>query len=78
MRALRSINKYLWKYKWLLLSGTLFVGLANAFQVIAPRYIGEMIDIVDRNSDAIIGGNDAELANDVYHSVLICGLFSLL
>ncbi|MBK8344190.1 MAG: ABC transporter ATP-binding protein [Bacteroidetes bacterium] len=77
MRALRSINKYLWKYMWLLLSGTLFVGLANAFQVIAPRYIGEMIDIVDRNSDAIIGGNDAELANDVYHSVLICGLFFL-
>ena len=74
MRALRSINKYLWKYKWLLLSGTLFVGLANAFQVIAPRYIGEMIDMVDRNRDAIIGGNDTELANDVYRSVLISGL----
>ncbi len=77
MRALKSVNKYLWKYKWLFLTGTLFVGLANVFQVYAPHYIGDMIDLVTTNYDAIVSGNNNDLAENVYRSVLISGLLFL-
>ena len=77
MRALKSVNKYLWRYRWLLLTGILFVGLANVFQVYAPRYIGEMIDLVTINFDAVVKQNDTKLADDVYRGVLISGLLFL-
>ncbi len=77
MRALKSVNKYLWRYRWLLLTGILFVGLANVFQVYAPRYIGEMIDLVTVNFDAVVKQNDTKLADDVYRGVLISGLLFL-
>ncbi len=77
MRALKSVNKYLWRYRWLLLTGILFVGLANVFQVYAPRYIGEMIDLVTVNFDAVVKQNDTTLANEVYRGVLISGLLFL-
>jgi ABC-type multidrug transport system fused ATPase/permease subunit len=69
MRALKSVNKYLWRYRWLLLTGILFVGLANVFQVYAPRYIGEMIDLVTVNFDAVVKQNDTKLADEVYRGV---------
>jgi len=77
MRALKSVNKYLWRYRWLLLTGILFVGLANVFQVYAPRYIGEMIDLVTVNFDAVVKQNDTKLADEVYRGVLISGLLFL-
>lgn len=77
MRALKSVNKYLWRYRWLLLTGLLFVGLANVFQVYAPRYIGEMIDLVTINFDAVVKQNDTTLADEVYRGVLISGLLFL-
>lgn len=77
MRALKSVNKYLWRYRWLLLTGILFVGLANVFQVYAPRYIGEMIDLVTINFDAVVKQNDTTLADEVYRGVLISGLLFL-
>jgi len=77
MRALKSVNKYLWKYKWLFLTGTLFVGLANLFQVYAPHYIGDMIDLVIANYDAIVNGSNDDLAENVYRGVMISGLLFL-
>jgi ATP-binding cassette, subfamily B, multidrug efflux pump len=77
MRALKSVNKYLWRYKWLFLTGTLFVGLANLFQVYAPHYIGDMIDLVTNNYNALVNGNDKNLADEVYRGVLISGLLFL-
>ena len=60
-----------------MLTGILFVGLANVFQVYAPRYIGEMIDLVTVNFDAVVKQNDTKLADDVYRGVLISGLLFL-
>jgi len=60
-----------------LLTGILFVGLANVFQVYAPRYIGEMIDLVTVNFDAVVKQNDTKLADEVYRGVLISGLLFL-
>ncbi len=50
MRQLRSLDKYFLQYKWLFLTGTLLVALSNVFQVFAPHYIGDMIDLV-RDAD---------------------------
>ncbi|MBK9455855.1 MAG: hypothetical protein IPO24_09850 [Bacteroidetes bacterium] len=47
------------------------------FQVYAPRYIGEMIDLVTINFDAVVKQNDTKLADDVYRGVLISGLLFL-
>lgn len=78
MRALQSVNKYLWKYKWLFLTGALFVGLANLFQVYAPRYIGDMIDLVSDNYNAIVDNNDATLEQTIYRGILINGALFIL
>jgi ATP-binding cassette, subfamily B, multidrug efflux pump len=74
MRTLRSLNKYLWRYKWLVLSGLLFIILANLFQVYSPRFIGDMIDTVDKNKDAVLANEDKSLKNDVFAAVLRGGL----
>ena len=74
MNALRPVHQYLLKYKWLFLAGTLFVGLANLFQVYAPHFIGDMIDAVAENADTVINGTDSEKASAVYRFILINAL----
>ncbi len=49
MRALKAINRYFYKYKWLLLLGVLFVITSNIFGLFTPEYIRYTIDIVKEN-----------------------------
>lgn len=77
MRALQPVHRYLIKYKWLFLTGALFVGLANLFQVIAPSYIGRMVDLVDVHKDEIIKGENKELERTVFNGLLINALLFL-
>ncbi|MBK9336588.1 MAG: ABC transporter ATP-binding protein [Lewinellaceae bacterium] len=46
MRHLAYLNKFIWKYRWRLLLGILFVGLANWFRVWQPKVIREAMDTV--------------------------------
>jgi ATP-binding cassette, subfamily B, multidrug efflux pump len=46
MKQLSSLNKYFWKYKWLLLLGILFVVLTNYFRIMAPQLTGYIIKTV--------------------------------
>jgi len=46
LKNLKYLNKYLFKYKWRLLLGTLFVGLANYFQVLVPKIIGDALNYI--------------------------------
>jgi ATP-binding cassette, subfamily B, multidrug efflux pump len=46
MKQLSSLNKYFWKYKWLLLLGILFVVLTNYFRIMAPQLTGYVIKTV--------------------------------
>ena len=39
MRELAFLNKYLWKYKYRLLIGFLFVALSNIFGVVSPMVV---------------------------------------
>ena len=46
MKQLAYLNKFFWKYRWRLLLGILFVGLANWFRVWQPQVIREALDTV--------------------------------
>ena len=78
MKALWTLNPYFWRYKWLLLSGVLFVLLSAAFSVFPAVYIREAFDEV---AVAISGQGtpDAQRSVDLkqalmLYSALILGL----
>ena len=78
MKALWTLNPYFWRYKWLLLSGVLFVLLSAAFSVFPAVYIREAFDEV---AAAISGQGtpDAQQSLDLkqalmLYSALILGL----
>ena len=74
MRSLAPVHRYLLKYKWLFITGAVFVGLANVFQVYAPGFIGDMIDTVSINADELKQNKDAALAQSVFRQLLIYAL----
>ena len=49
MKELRYLNKYLVKYKWHLIFGTVFVIISNAFQIIPALIVRHSIDLVVDN-----------------------------
>jgi len=49
MKELSAVNKYLFKYKWLLLLGIVFVISSNIFGLYTPEYIRYAVDIVKEN-----------------------------
>jgi ATP-binding cassette subfamily B protein len=49
MRELKYLNKYLFKYKWHLILGTIFVILSNIFQIIPAQLVRDSIDLVVDN-----------------------------
>jgi ATP-binding cassette subfamily B multidrug efflux pump len=49
MRELKYLNKYLLKYKWHLLLGTIFVIISNIFQIIPAQLVRDAIDLVAGN-----------------------------
>jgi ATP-binding cassette subfamily B multidrug efflux pump len=49
MRELKYLNKYLFKYKWHLLLGTIFVIISNIFQIAPAWLVRDSIDLVTDN-----------------------------
>jgi ATP-binding cassette subfamily B protein len=49
MKELKHLNKYLLKYKWHLVFGTVFVIISNAFQIIPALLVRHSIDLVVDN-----------------------------
>jgi ATP-binding cassette subfamily B multidrug efflux pump len=49
MKHLAYLNKYLYKYRWRLIPGILFVIVSNIFQVLTPQVIRISIDLVTEN-----------------------------
>lgn len=49
MRELKYLNKYLFKYKWHLILGTIFVIISNIFQIIPAQLVRDSIDLVIDN-----------------------------
>ena len=53
MKHLKSLNIYLWKYKWLLGLGILFITLSNLFGVYSPIIIKQAIDEITISATSI-------------------------
>ncbi len=60
MKSLLHLNKYLLKYKWHLLLGTVFVTVAVIFRVFLAKFVGESFDTIEG-----VLNNTSEQANDL-------------
>jgi len=49
LKNLFTLNRFLYKYRWKLLLGILFVGLSNYFRVLQPQMVREALDLVLEN-----------------------------
>ena len=73
MKQLRYLNKYLLKYKWHLIFGTVFVIISNAFQIIPAQLVRHSIDLVVDNIQ-IYGAFDNISLQDDFFSVFAFGI----
>lgn len=75
MKALASLNKYFFKYKWRLLSGTLFVIVSNAFAIFPAELFRKGIDtVVEALSSP---DNTAEFEDEIYSALMMYALLIL-
>ncbi|MCP4124518.1 MAG: ABC transporter ATP-binding protein [Bacteroidetes bacterium] len=49
MKELIYLNKFLWKYKWRLILGIIFVVVSNVFGLFPPKILGISVDIIKDN-----------------------------
>ena len=70
MKELKSLNKYIIKYKWRLLVGVFFIVCANWFNLYPAKIFRTAIDIVVEtlNTYNILDGS--KLQNDVYEDLV--------
>lgn len=78
MKALAHLNKYFFKYKWLLLMGTVFVIASVVFQIFPAVYIRESLDTIEQTLTAYKAGEatslDAVTESLIRYGLLIVGL----
>lgn len=73
MKELRYLNKYLLKYKWHLVWGTVFVIISNAFQIIPAQMVRYAIDLVVANI-RLFRAFDKMALQDDFFSVFATGI----
>lgn len=73
MKELRYINKYLLKYKWHLILGTVFVIISNIFQIIPAQLVRHSIDLVTDNIRVYKAFGHLDVQNDFF-SVFAFGI----
>ncbi|MCH2216214.1 MAG: ABC transporter ATP-binding protein/permease [Flavobacteriales bacterium] len=71
MRALAHLNKYLWRYKWQLILGMLFIVASNLFGIYAPRLIREAFDLITQTLEVYSKEIDAPYSLALPPSVAI-------
>lgn len=67
MKELRYLNKYLLKYKWHLIFGTLFVVISNAFQIIPAQLVRHSIDLVVDDIQVYRAFQNLDLQKNFFH-----------
>ena len=66
MKELRYLNKYLLKYKWHLVFGTLFVIISNAFQILPGPLVRNSIDLIVDNIQVHQAFGNLNLQSDFF------------
>ncbi len=81
LKSLKHLNKYLFKYKYHLILGFLFVAISNAFGVYAPQLVREAFDLVNVTFDNYIkskgSSNESEILKEFGKSTMYLGLMYL-
>jgi ATP-binding cassette subfamily B multidrug efflux pump len=47
MKHLKSLNKYFWRYKWMVILGMIFIVLSNYFRILAPQVTKYVLNTVE-------------------------------
>ena len=66
MKELKYLNKYLFKYKWHLILGLLFVIISNLFQIYPAQMVRHSIDLVVDNSRVYRSFSGSEIQDDFF------------
>jgi ATP-binding cassette subfamily B protein len=78
MKELRYLNKYLIKYKYHLILGTLFIIITNIVAIIPAQIVRHAINLVKENIDLYTLFNQSSLQENLYgifaRSIFIAGL----
>jgi ATP-binding cassette subfamily B multidrug efflux pump len=81
MGELKSLNKYILRYKWRMLAGVLFIVFSNWFNLYPAKIFREAIDIVIENLKVYKLFSGTSLQEDYYqtllYSFLLFGIFLL-
>jgi ATP-binding cassette subfamily B multidrug efflux pump len=75
MRELRYLNKYLFKYKWHLILGTIFVIISNVFQILPAQFVRDAINLVTDNIALYQSFNGAPQQEDFYSTFAFSIIF---
>ena len=82
MKHLASLNKFLYKYRWRLLPGVIFVIISNLFAVLPAKVIRIAFDLVNENISIfrLFDGFDrVDILNQVFnYSLLLFGILVLM
>jgi ATP-binding cassette subfamily B protein len=83
MKELKYLNKYLFKYKWHLIMGTVFVIISNVFQIVPAQLVRSSLDLVVENIRVYKSLNGVSAQNSFFevfaHGILIyAGLIVLM
>lgn len=68
MKALKYLNKYLLKYKWHLILGTIFTIISNVFHIIPGPLVRHSIDLVVENINLYSSFSSLSLQEDFFDS----------
>lgn len=68
MKALKYLNKYLLKYKWSLILGTIFTIISNVFHIIPGPLVRHSIDLVVENITLYSSFTSLSLQEDFFSS----------
>jgi ATP-binding cassette subfamily B protein len=78
LRSLKTLNKYLWRYKWHLFGGIVFVIISNFFAVVPAQMVRKAFDAMIANlkdTEKISGQNSVGIMNQVlFYAAVIIGM----
>jgi ATP-binding cassette, subfamily B, multidrug efflux pump len=66
LKALSKLNKYFYKYKHLLLLGTVFIVLSNIFAIVPAQIVRHAFDLVKETLSLYYAFEGADLQNNIY------------
>lgn len=75
MKPLFYLNKYLWKYKWRLFLGIIFITASNFLAVEMPKIVKEAVNMFSQNIKLLKESpNDSTITDSIFYGAIILAL----